>query len=861
MYVAAFFFLAGLVGCRGSTGQSGADGERLVPADVNTPSHDTAADADGVPSFDIAYDCGPGCVDVPDASGAGETFAPGDAVELLGDLADQSDGIEEPPCNCFSSPELGIRIMSHKVFGNQSLGQSVKLAGVVAGNPDHMYLETSEGEKGSVDGVPYWSTSNVTIKLKEGDNWITVTAQGDGQVAQDSIMFTYNPAFLFGPLRVAPRAVFPDFQGSFVVTADMSFYGNFNSETLRMCRCTKEGQCVGDFVEVKDDGNLSASGDWLATDRLFSAKVQADSLEGGKLCFRLHADVKAGYVEYTALSPVACVDVVERIEQSTCEAVKTLQEEADELYWSSVDTSGAAAARQAVIGLLKADEMVVAAGESHEGYGVWVHYDNGLLGAFDFSPSGIRAGSGDETTGPSRGPSGRYGYEVGSKEVMLLSPAHDELGELDESMAVFQTLVASKCPSYDVDTVFANEGASLQQFRRMNEHGLIVVTGHGDSYFRELPKDVKDAFGWTYPYSQELLWTGEPVDCSKMAQNSPACTGDVCPAGSECVMTELTDSGGTGVCVDFKQVDLRTGRAVFGTKTYGILPSFVGHYAGTDYPDSLIYLGTCRSMWNGTLAMEFVAGRADTVVGYSGYVGSAFAHETGSGYFSSLVDKLNLSGEAMPYPLPEDPDNPGTTLRLLGNTELDIGQSEIVNPSWESGDLGGWQATGDVSVCSYFCWSVAVDAKYMLLMSTGVGFAQAPAETSQTFCVDEDDISMEFYWKLYSTEFEQNCGSGSQTALEAGLESGDMTVSCAAAAVDDLCPPGSCADCGSQYKELEPYGCFIGQDELWANQWRKAECDVSAFAGKGPVTLRISLTDNGILPGHSLVLVDNVKFK
>ena len=856
---------------RGETGDiDGTGGSDVVDAG---PVGDNVDEGDGGQDGNVGGDAV-----IDDAGDTTLTDTPFDPDVPLQEIPVGGDGglveVEEdtgtPPVpeGYWKSAELGLKILGPSATGvAQALGGSLQIAGMVVGKPDAIIWESQSGQSGYAEGAPFFLSGKVD--LVQGDNVIKVTASQGDEEASDTITVTYNPAFRFGDvLRVRPSAIFTSTNTQLVFTLDMGLYSNFEASTLKLCECTLVGECVSDIHTMMDDGQVNVSGDEVGQDSVFSWKKKYTLDDPGKVCFRAHAVVKAGYQQYTAYSPVTCVDVVDHISVESCEAVQGLQQQANQLYFDTLATSDPGVARQAVIALLEADESVAEVGSSYQGYGVWVRYVSGMLGAFNFSPPGLRGGEEEGETedlyGQIDAAAGGQELLIASKRSLVLGPYHAEFGAEDEATFVHNILDKSECPAFVLSQPKYDNKADLSMFREMNEYGVIAITTHGDSYFKQMSQDAKDSYDWGHQASQEVLWTGETVDCSELVQTTPTCSGaGGCPLGSDCIITQSSGQGSSisGVCIDFKQVDLATGRVVMGADRYGILPSFIGRYRGRGYPSSVVYLGSCRSLWNGTLGMELFGAGAKAVIGYGGYVTSTFAYEQGTDFWSSLIEELKWTGDSMPDPAPQDPQNPGTTLRLLGAPNLNATNADLINPSWETGDLTGWQATGDGRVISRLGITVPVEGKFMGIISTGMGYTPQTGEIFQTFCVPEDKMEMNFYWKYYSEEFKEWCGSTFQDTFEATLEGEDGMVTFVNASVDDLCPPQECVGCGGQYDGLIQADVAFDQGDAWMTHWRKAAGNVMALAGAGAVTLRFFATDKGDSIYDTAILIDTVKFK
>ncbi len=788
-----------------------------------------------------------------------ETSVP-DVVEETQDVGTDADPVIPP---FYTSPELLLKILGPSSTGaGESIASQIAVAGLIVGKPDHISWETATGHSGYAEGLPFFRTS--PIQLSKGDNVITVRAHRGTEVAEDTIVVTHNPVFMFSSaLRIRPNIAFAGQTSTLLFSMDMGLYFNFDSATLTLCETGPDGECTANVSTMKDDGKVSTSGDEVGGDWVYSWKKVYHFTAPGTACFRVHAAVFAGYQQHMAYSPVVCMDVVQRITQESCNATRTLHASANQVYQDELLAGTPQSARAAVLAFLGAQGEVQEYGASEDGFGVWALYSSGILGAFHFSPEGIRSGVPQPM--PEMVEYTLQQSNVMSRESVVLSPFQTLLGAHDEAPYIYTLLKDPDCPPYVLTgpAPLAGANAGITRFRELYRHGLVALTGHGDSYFKTLSADQKLAYRWSHPGSQEVIWTGEPVDCSRFVQTSPICGSANCPAGSECVLTEASNNTNTssGICVDFKQADLRKGRLVMGNSTWGILPSFVLHYAQRPYPRSVVYLGACRSFWNGTMAAAFHAAGAKAVLGYSGYVTHQFAHDQGIQFFTNLLQEERLVGYAMPPPA-SDPEYPGTRLRMLGDPHLNAINSELINRSWETGDLTGWLKDGDGRVVSRLGITLPVEGKFMSLISTGMGFTPQVGEIHQTFCIPQDKVEVSFYWKYYSEEFQEFCGTTFQDTFEASIESSTLGIlEMVSVMVDDLCPSSACSGCGSKYVGLIGSDVTFDRGDVWNTSWQKATRPVVQLAGQGPVVVRFYATDKGDSIYDTVILVDAIRFK
>lgn len=277
-------------------------------------------------------------------------------------------------------------------------------------------------------------------------------------------------------------------------------------------------------------------------------------------------------------------------------------------------------------------------------------------------------------------------------------------------------------------------------------------------------------------------------------------------------------------------------------------------------------------MYNGTLAAEYIAAGAKAVSGYSDYVTGTFANEFGTKFFERMIDDREYTGGAYFTAGQQDPDT-GAWFRLFGAKNLDIMNADLINESFETGDLTGWSSEGDGRVISKLGISVPVHGKFMGIISTGLGFTVQTGEIQQDFCIPGDKSSLQFYWKFFSEEFTEWCGSQFQDTFEATLSNDVGKLTLVDVKVDDLCEynAGSCAacpdpglgtcECGGHYVGLLPSDISFDQGGVFNVQWQTQEKDIKALAGEGPVSLKFFSTDAGDSIYDTVILIDALTFK
>ncbi|MEY3013432.1 MAG: hypothetical protein RIT45_2167, partial [Pseudomonadota bacterium] len=376
---------------------TGGDTGGVDTGGVDTVGDDTADSTAGDAAGDATADT------EQDGSGddaTGDTVADtntGDGSVAAPDV-DESKGLQ--------SGELLIKILGPS--GRdwvQSDSEMAQLAGVTFGEADSIEWTSTAGETGTIDVASYWVSG--IVKLVPGDNTITVTAKKGNETAVDSVHIVYNPFFTFeGAPQVAPDLLFTGETTKVVVRMPLSAAGEgaagkgpINPATVKLVEVDVDGKQVQDHGAMQDNGS-AANCDDIQKDGYFSSCLSLSPNVAKRLYFRVTAEVTIFDKKYTALSPVTVVDVVQRFSQSECNAIVGLQKKvkADALSAISGGASREAAAADAAKALA-ADASVAEAGVSPSGYGVWVRYKTGRLGALDLAPKEMRAAGGAAASG------------------------------------------------------------------------------------------------------------------------------------------------------------------------------------------------------------------------------------------------------------------------------------------------------------------------------------------------------------------------------------------------------------------------------------------------------------------------------
>ncbi len=805
--------------------------------------------------------CFPNCKDVKIGTGD-TTGTDGDAIDTPDDTTGSGQTDNGPPANFEGYPasELHVRIVGPSGRGQAVVsGQIVEIAGVIFGKADSVTWSTANGDSGSATGFPFFQTDG--IKLVPGDNVITVTAKyaPTNESVTDSIVVTYNPTFSFQDrLRVDPSLI--KVGKATTVTAVMAVgkAGNIVKGSVKLLRVDATGNAVTTYGTMLDDGPLgsatSGSGDQIALDGLYTRLVPLNESAVGEVLLRATVQVQGATGTYTAYSDIFHVEVVADWNSQECaDAMSTLKA----AKAASDAAGGGAAGTTAAINSLKASPVVDSAGPASplpggaDGLGAWVKFKSGVLGGVSIGDGTTRGGDGAGSGGPGAQTDAALAtVQLQSRQVMMLDPFSADFGP-DEVASSGKLCATNGCPAFTTEQPKPTD-SNLAAFRHAYQYGIFAVATHGDAYFKTMDKTGYDM---NHPGSQEVLWTGHVVNPNYFGtKGAPATTCNdtkACGPESECF---VNSAGGNGVCVDHLTADLRRGRVILGSNgNYGVTGRYFSHHADQDFPRSLAYLGACRSVWNGTLAGEFLALGAAAVAGYNGYVANDFATKWGSTFFDNLISQKQLSGVA--HVQIEDTTHPGTSFVLIGAQNLDASYADIINASFESGNIEGWIKTGDGRVISQLGGTGAVAGKYMAIISTGLGYTTESGELKQAFCIPAGKTTFSYWWKYYSEEFKEYCGSQFQDEFYTKIDVAGKEKTILDVRVDDLC------DGGDQAKGLIKSDVGFDVGDVWNTPWVHQVSDITPLAGGVAITLRFFATDAGDGVYDTAVLIDKIEFQ
>lgn len=715
-----------------------------------------------------------------------------------------------------------VMITSPTATAGTAVGEAIITVGGLASSATaitSMNWTNDRGGGGTI--VPGGTWTLADVPLQPGDNRLTVTATDTaGEAGRDVLDVTYNTngVAFDGVPQAAPDHLLVDTLRAITFRQGIVDNAALDPASVRLLRVAADGSTTP-IDEMGDDGELG-NGDPIAKDGFWSSLTSLDATGGGNQRFRIEARTTTD-PELVALSPVIELPVIQRVSRDALEEAIALADDASAMLQQLGAAGVPPDELQAQVLALAHAYGVAAVGPSDGGRGAWWVTADGLLGgAFGHDQTTQRGGD------PAPPPSGTVrraaaspaalpgdAIQVGTRRTRILAPYFGD----DEPAAIEAMLAAPECPSFDVEA-YTGTAADAEQWKKLEEFGLIVIATHGDALFGGIGAAYRPDWGWDSQGSQVTLLTGTRL-------------------------SHLT--------LQRWEADLRLGRlAVMPGGMAAVLPSFLTHYT-VRLPGSLVYVGACNSTTNPSLTAALLGLGATTVLGFGGYVASDFARDASTDLFTALVGGATV-GEAF-TPGTTDGGTPPAEFTLVGSEQTSIATSVIVNAGFEfsSGfvaSVAGFKVKGDGRVIPSLGTWLPTEGEKMALVSTGLGLTRANGSFEQSICLPPlpegaTTLTLSWDWSFFSEEFIEYCGSEFQDSFEVTFGQTSLQSD----QIDDLCPI------------VVPDQIDFDRGDVWTTGWTTQSVDVTAFAGTSGNVLKFAAKDVGDSVYDSAILVDNVR--
>lgn len=411
---------------------------------------------------------------------------------------------------------------------------------------------------------------------------------------------------------------------------------------------------------------------------------------------------------------------------------------------------------------------------------------------------------------------------IASNKAICIAPYKHQFEPNDEADDIAQILKKGGLTVDELYSSGANTG-TIEGFKYLNNYGAIVISSHGDNFYNGL------FTWWENKFGEKIPWLADGL--SKV-----------------CFVSNIYMSPANKATYEQDLVSQRL--AVLNTKSgqlFVILPEFIRHYSG-NFPKSLVYASSCRSTYNNSMANAFLSKGAQTYFGYSNYVHASFAFPHGIAVFDQMVNSEKNSGEVTGV---GDVDTGPNFARFdrIGATNLafDLG---LKNGDFETGNTVGWTGEGDTRVINSLGPLQPPSAKYMAIVSTGLGSVNdSISSLTQTFRVPTWAKTLTFKYNVVSEEPMEYVGTifDDQATVDITGESGSTLL--AAESINT-----------STWSPISGIDFAGGDDTVFQTGWKTIVADVTAHQGKF-VTLAVRCWDSGDSIYDTAIVIDAFKIQ
>lgn len=463
----------------------------------------------------------------------------------------------------------------------------------------------------------------------------------------------------------------------------------------------------GNEINLKDNG---ANPDLTANDGAYGGSASLEAKKAGVM--EIVAGVKIDG-EWKVASKPAIITVNTKLGEEEVKKITEVNNRLIERISDLKETSSVDQIKEDIKKVLKDEYNVDSEKTGVTETAVWYVLDSGVLGAVTI-PGGNHSGASMmslfSATEDNKEANGTE-VTVGNRRVAIYT-AHDNIAANDVSTMLEESNIA-----FNIEQ-FANEEASVENFKKMFTYGTIIFDSTGASLFGDDLTKYNDELDDVFASEEELviILTGEKAtDEKNISYNA----------------------------------DLKTGRIAVVDGFYAITPAFIKHYASQSVmPDSLIYANSEYSAANDSLAKEF------TKNGALAYLGHKTSEKVGMiSTFEKLLNAENLLKDAK-----------SENEKLFGNESVSYTKtSHLKNGSFENSATAGWVSGGHFDIIDRLGSNInkewhtlfPTDGKYMGIISSGLDESVLNGRQSwvyQTFYVPTDVNVLKFDYNVVSNE-------------------------------------------------------------------------------------------------------------
>ena len=283
-----------------------------------------------------------------------------------------------------------------------------------------------------------------------------------------------------------------------------------------------------------------------------------------------------------------------------------------------------------------------------------------------------------------------------------------------------------------------------------------------------------------------------------------------------------------------------------------ILPAYIDYYNG-NFPNSLIYIATCRSTYNNTMAASFLGKGAGAYFGFDDYVLSLYAGDAGD----ALFDNFLLQGDTTTVAFSDSTsqvgasDGQGADFTWVGDSKLKMGGKDFSNTGFEEGGKNGWATGGDSRVITSLGSLTPKEGNFMMIISTGLGsVSNSKSSIKQNVCYSKSYKTLKFDYNIVSEEPMEYLNSAYDDRLEVSLVVDGKKTRILNKGIND-----------SKWKPVSGIDFAGGDDTTFMTGWKSFSYSLKNVPKDAQLELKFQVSDVGDSAYDTAALIDNVRFE
>lgn len=606
---------------------------------------------------------------------------------------------------------------------------------------------------------------------------------------------------------------------------------------------------------LADNGNLSSFGDEIIGDNIFSGIIYVNESTAGTIDLMATALATSPAGQINGLSEKAKLTVYSDLTSEEYGDLINTQEGAAnkiEEYLAGSVSNLESAFNQTIQWLQS--QPGVASVESNGATTIRIKYESGLEGGMiislenEFGELDTKGGiqlddrkkrrqipKSLQTVGTnlytSSSSSSNFKYSdlddqlIGNRNVFIYAPFEADFAI--DMRPTIEAIIAKSDFEFSI-TNYINQNADISALKNMVNYGLIIFDTHGEG--------------------GEYIATGEIADTNKAIYKDS--------------YKALLKANKLSI---WENMSISTiGKVKKRASIYAVSDKFIRDLF--DFPNSVVFNGSCESSKTTALSDEFLLSGAKAYYGFDKIVKTKFCAEMADSIVKKLTVDLKNTEEA--FTSGQKDPKPPYFAEFLYEDFINpvLYPSELINGDFEFGKIDGWTKEGDGRVISKLVTLLPTGGSYMGIISTGLGFTTSTGKIFQSFRVENNQSTLTIKWNYLSEEFLEYINSNYQDYFKVIIKKKDGTeIELLDKSIDAIAAEFGAQKFTGAEGEIPQPGNLISvspaivfdRGGVYMTNWQTSTFDISAYRDE-IITLILLAGDVGDSIYDTAILLDNI---